>query len=235
MISDAFHRTALLLGAETMARIARAQVAVFGLGGVGGWCAEALVRSGITNLLLVDYDTIAVSNINRQLIATTETVGQIKVDAVAARLRAINPAVQLTCRAAAYTADTAHTFPLADYDFVIDAIDSVPDKAALILHALSIPSVTLFSSMGAALKLDPLQIKTSAFKKVEGDGLARALRQRFKKTATFPARAFTCVWSPEHQPKTNPDPVNGSYAPVTAAFGLALAGLVIRALRARTD
>lgn len=229
IMTDAFQRTRLLLGDETMQRLAETRVAVFGLGGVGGWCAEALARSGVGQFLLVDYDTIAVSNINRQLIATTQTVGQVKVEAFAQRLREINPAVQVTIRPEAYTEANAATFPLAAYDFVIDAIDSVPDKAALIRHALSIPAVTLFSSMGAALKLDPLQIKTTAFKKVEGDGLARALRQRFKKTGGLPDRAFTCVWSPEHQVKTNASKENGSYAPVTAAFGLALAALVVKA------
>ncbi len=231
MISPAFQRTELLLGEAAMARLAQTRVAIFGLGGVGGWCAEALVRSGVRQLLLVDYDTIAESNINRQIIATTATIGRVKVEAVAQRLREINPEVQVEVRAEAYTEANAATFSLESYDFVIDAIDSVADKATLIRHALAIPSVTLFSSMGAALKLDPLQIKTSTFKKVEGDGLARALRQRFKKTGGMPTRAFTCVWSPEHQSKSNTGKENGSYAPVTATFGLALASLVVQRVR----
>ncbi len=228
MNDEVLQRTALLLGDPAMKRLAACRVAIFGLGGVGGWCAEALVRSGVQNLMLVDYDTIALSNINRQLIATTATVGQVKVEAFAQRLREINPAVNLELQATAYTAETADRFHLENFDFVIDAIDSVVDKAALICQALSLPSCTLYSSMGAALKLDPLQIRVSSFNKVEGDGLARALRQRFKKNGTFPSRSFTCVWSPEQQPKTNEGKENGSFVPVTATFGLVLAGLVIK-------
>ena len=108
---------------------------------------------------------------------------------------------------------------------MIDAIDSVADKAHLIRHALSLPSVTLFSSMGAARKLDPFRIRTSEFWKVQGDGLARALRNRFRKSGEFPCRKFTCVWSDE-PPRTE----GGTVMHVTAAFGLALASLVIRAV-----
>ncbi len=242
MNDPAFGRTALMLGEEAMARLAAARVAVFGLGGVGGWCAEALVRSGVGRLLLVDSDRVAATNINRQVMATSRTVGQVKVEALAARLREINPAVELDVRAEVYDATTAATFDLASYDYVIDAIDSLTEKAALIRHALSIPSVTLFASMGAALKMDVFQIRASGFRKVEGDGLARALRRKFKETGGLPAREFTCVWSPERRENLGVPPppdaedarsvrkarVNGTIAPVTAAFGFALAALVLQ-------
>ena len=245
--SALFHRTELMLGAKTLARLAATRVAIFGLGGVGSWCAESLVRSGVGKLLLVDSDRVAITNVNRQLMATTRTEGQVKVEVLAARLREINPQVCLDVRPEVYDSTTAATFGLEGYDYVIDAIDSLSEKASLIRHALSIPSVTLFASMGAALKMDPFQIRASEFRKIAGDGLARALRTKFKKTGGFPARKFTCVWSPERRENLGPageEPVaasepgkpdwnarkariNGTVAHTTAVFGFALAGLVV--------
>ena len=193
-----------MLGTEALDALSRTRVAVFGLGGVGSWCAESLVRSGVGRLLLVDSDRICITNVNRQLMATTKTAGQVKVTALAARLREINPLVDLDVRQQIYSADTAGEFALADYDYVIDAIDSLREKAALIRHALSIPTVTLFASMGAALKMDSFQIRATEFRKVEGDGLARALRTKFKKTGGLPERRFTCVWSPERRENRGP-------------------------------
>ena len=120
-----FDRTERLLGAETMARLAAARVILFGVGGVGGWCAESLVRSGVRHLTLVDCDTVNVSNLNRQVQATTETVGRLKVDVLRGRLLSINPDAEIVTRAEVYYADTADSFHLEDYDFVIDAIDSL--------------------------------------------------------------------------------------------------------------
>lgn len=233
-----------MLGTETLTALRATRVALFGLGGVGSWCAESLVRSGVGHLLLVDSDRVCATNVNRQLMATTATVGAVKVEVLARRLREINPDVDLDVRPQVYSAETAPSFDLATCDYVIDAIDSLAEKAALIRHALSIPTVTLFSSMGAALKMDPFQIRASPFRKVAGDGLARALRQKFKKTGGLPSRSFTCVWSPEHRENLGPaDPaaptpgadrwsvrkarVNGTVAHIPAIFGFALAGLVI--------
>lgn len=237
-----FRRTELMLGTATLDRLAATRVAVVGLGGVGGWCAESLVRSGVGGLLLVDSDRVAETNVNRQLVATARTVGALKADALAARLREINPGVSLDVRAAAYDEATAADFPLADCDYVVDAIDSLGPKAALIRHALSLPGTTLFASMGAALKMDPFQVRATEFRKVAGDALARALRQRFRKTGGIPARRFTCVWSPERRENlgdaVQPDAadtwgarkarVNGTVAHTTAVFGFALAGLVVQ-------
>ncbi|MGN0847850.1 MAG: ThiF family adenylyltransferase [Kiritimatiellia bacterium] len=247
-----FDRTELMLGAAALAALGAARVAIFGLGGVGSWCAESLVRSGVGRLMLVDSDRVCITNVNRQLMATTQTVGQVKVDVLARRLREINPCVSLDVRPQVYSAETAADFDLAAYDYVIDAIDSLAEKAALIRHALSIPSVTLFSSMGAALKLDPFQIRASAFRAVAGDGLARALRRTFKKTGGIPERAFTCVWSPEQRENQGSGPmdggaapaghdrdarkarVNGTVAHTTAIFGFALAGLVVSDVEAKS-
>lgn len=223
-----FERTEQLLGESTFAAIQRAKVAVFGLGGVGSWCLEALVRSGIGEFLLVDFDLVAESNVNRQLPATSKTIGEVKARVLAARMREINPDVKLSVREEMYTAETANSFALENYDYVIDAIDSVPHKAALIRHALSIPTTTLFSSMGAGKRVDPSKVTTSEFRKIEGDGLARALRQNFKKTALYPARKFTCVWSRE-VPRGN-----GTIAPVTGVFGLTLASLVLADLERKS-
>ena len=193
-----------MLGTPTLRALAATKVAIIGLGGVGSWCAESLVRSGVGELMLVDSDRVCITNVNRQLMATTKTAGAVKVDVLAARLREINPTVKLDVRQQIYDAANAASFNLERYDYVIDAIDSLACKAALIRHALSIPTATLFASMGAALKMDPFQIRTSEFRKIEGDGLARALRQKFKKTGGLPKRKFTCVWSPERRENLGP-------------------------------
>lgn len=230
MEGNRFSRVELLLGGETLAALAKTRVAVFGVGGVGGWCAEALARSGVGRLMLVDFDRVAESNINRQIMATGASVGAVKVEVLARRLREINPALDLEIRAQFYDAASAASFRLEDFDYAIDAIDSLESKMALIRHALSIPSLTLYSSMGAARKIDMFAIRATDFRKVCGDALARALRQRFRKAGGMPERRFTCVWSPEMRENlgVSVERANGTVAHVTAAFGLALASLVIR-------
>jgi len=220
-----FSRVELLLGKEALNQIKDKKVILFGVGGVGGWCAECLIRSGIHHLTIVDYDKVMPSNINRQLPANSETIGHAKVTILQEHFKKINPEAHVTAIEQVYNKETSHLFRLDDYDYVIDAIDSVPDKAHLILNA-SESNAKLFSSMGAALKLDPTRIKTASFDKVQGDPLARALRQRFKKDR-FPSRKFTCVYSEERLKNRIEDRANGSMMHVTAAFGLALAGLVI--------
>ena len=199
-----FRRTELLLGDEFMERLSSKSVIIFGVGGVGSWCAESLVRSGIRKLTIVDSDRVCITNINRQLMATTKTVGQVKVDALKERLLTINPSAEITALQQIFTAETAEGFELDTYDYIIDAIDSLKDKALLILMATSLPSsrgdkrgVQFFSSMGAALKLDPTKIQVAEFWKVKGDPLARALRNRFKRDKQFPKRKFQCVFSDE--------------------------------------
>ena len=254
-----FRRAELLLGDEAMSRIAEKRVIIFGVGGVGSWCAESLVRSGIKHLTIVDSDRVCITNINRQLMATTKTVGQVKVDALKERLLTINPSAEITALQQIFTAETAESFELGSYDYIIDAIDSLKDKALLILMATSTPlgeqgRGRFFSSMGAALKLDPTKIQ------VAGDPLARALRNRFKRDKQFPKRKFKCVFSDEllenkgHNatcgteqcmcPKAKNGPgdpsllnhewcsskaqINGTLAHITAIFGFMLAGLVVQ-------
>ena len=214
-----------------MSRIAEKRVIIFGVGGVGSWCAESLVRSGIRKLTIVDSDCVSVTNINRQLMATTKTVGQVKVDALKERLLTINPSAEITALQQVFNADSASQFGLEEYDYIIDAIDSLKDKALLILLACQ-TKAKLFSSMGAALKLDPTRIKTAEFWKVTGDPLARALRNRFKRDKQFPKRKFQCVFSDEllenKMPIDPDDKGNGSIVHITAIFGMMLAGLVIQ-------
>ena len=235
-----FRRSELLLGNEAMERIAQKRVIIFGVGGVGSWCAESLVRSGIRQLTIVDSDRVSITNINRQLMATTKTVGQVKVEALRERLLTINPSAEIMALQKIFSEENAEEFHLEDYDYIIDAIDSLKDKAALILLACK-TNAKLFSSMGAALKMDPTRIKVTEFWKVEGDPLARALRKKIKSKKQFPEKKFQVVYSDELlenkgcPPDTDETPslfnkpqTNGSLAHITAIFGFTLAGLVIQ-------
>ena len=222
---EIFQRSELLLGGEAMSRIAEKRVILFGVGGVGSWCAESLVRSGIKRLTIVDFDRVDVTNVNRQLMATTKTVGQVKVDALKERLLDINPSAEITALQQMFTTETADSFHLETYDYIIDAIDSLKDKALLILMACN-TEAQFFSSMGAALKLDPTRIKVAEFWKIQGDPLARTLRKRFKHDGQYPARKFQCVYSDE---LVEPQGAGkGSLVHITAIFGFMLAGLVIQ-------
>ena len=224
-MQEIFQRSELLLGGEAMSRIAKKRVIIFGVGGVGSWCAESLVRSGIKHLTIVDSDSVCASNINRQLMATTETVGKVKVNVLRERLLSINPAAEITALHQFFTAETAESFQLESYDYIIDAIDSLKDKALLILMACQ-TDAQFFSSMGAALKLDPTRIKIAEFWKVQGDPLARTLRKRFKHDGQYPARKFQCVYSDE---LVEPQGAGkGSLVHITAVFGFMLASLVVQ-------
>lgn len=189
-------RTRLLLGDDVMERMENVRVIIFGVGGVGSWCAESLVRSGIRHLTIVDSDRICITNINRQLMATVKTVGQVKVEALKERLLLLNPGAEIDARQQIFTAGTADSFRLDEYDYIIDAIDSLKDKLLLIEMACR-TRARFFSSMGAALKLDPTRIRVAEFWRVQGCPLARALRQRFKREKRRPARKFLCVYSDE--------------------------------------
>ena len=216
-----------------MKRLADARVLVVGVGGVGSWCAEALVRTGVGHITLVDDDVVAESNVNRQCPATAKTIGRPKVEAMAERLKEINPACEVEARNSRFSS-AASVPSFSSFSLVVDAIDSVDCKVELILGATE-AGVPLVSSMGAALRLDPTKVKVTRFEKVEGDGLARALRQRFKKLGRFPAAKFSCVWSGE-APVTTPvredadGTVKGSLMQVTAVFGMCLASEAIRIL-----
>ncbi|MCI6874579.1 MULTISPECIES: tRNA threonylcarbamoyladenosine dehydratase [Hallerella] len=234
-------RVERLLGASALQEVTQKRVIVFGVGGVGSWCVESLVRSGIQKITIVDSDCVCVSNLNRQLMATTRTVGLAKVDVLKERLLQINPSAEIDARKAVYSAETAESFKLDEYDYIIDAIDSLKDKAHLILTACK-TKAKFFSSMGAALKLDPTKIQVAEFWKVQGCPLARALRTKFRSMHILPAKKFKCVFSEEllqNQGGTDEsDPrkaqINGALSHITAIYGFTIAGLVIQDIVSQT-
>lgn len=223
-------RTRSLLGDAAFGKLEVLHVAVFGVGGVGGWCAEALVRSGVRRLTLVDDDTVAESNINRQRQALPSTVGKPKVGVLRDMLLEIAPDAEITAVRDRYTPENADAFRalFEDCDVVVDAIDSVGCKAHLMLRSgvAGEGRPVVFSSMGAALRTDPAKVRVAPFHKVAGDGLAKALRARFRKSG-IPLPRNLCVYSEELPEKTDAS-VKGSVMPVTCAFGMALASLVLR-------
>ncbi|MCM1110663.1 MAG: tRNA threonylcarbamoyladenosine dehydratase [Clostridium sp.] len=238
-------RARRLMGPEAMARMAGMRVILFGVGGVGSWCAESLVRSGVGHLTIVDNDCVTPSNLNRQMMATVATIGRPKVEALRERLLEIVPTADIDARREEFSGATAASFDLDSYDCIIDAIDSLAAKVALIDLATSLQSRPLFlSSMGAALKMDPTRVRVAEFRKVTGCPLARALRQRFKKMGHWPRRKFLCVYSDELLANlgalsedatadawsSRRASVNGSLMHMTAIFGLTLAGLAIERL-----
>ena len=238
--NELFARTELLLGSETMREIASKRVILFGVGGVGSWCAEGLIRSGITQLTIVDSDKVAVANINRQLPATTKTVGMLKVEVLRNRLIEINPNAQITSIPHIYCPESAESFQLGKYDYVIDAIDSLSNKLDLLCRA-SATNAVVFSSMGAGLRLDPQKIRVAEFKKVRGCKLAYALRQKLKK-GEKKKKPILCVYSEEINKNNGEDTlanadenssfrkarINGTMVQVTAVFGFTLSGLVVQ-------
>ena len=253
-----FQRTALLFGNEKMDDIARKKVIIFGIGGVGSWCAESLIRSGIRHLTIVDSDRVCVTNINRQLHATTQTVGEVKTEALKKRLLEINPKAEINAIQKIYNQRNHDFFQLEQYDYIVDAIDSIGSKIHLIRMATRTDAV-FFSSMGASLKIDPTKIQVAEFWKVKGCPLGFRVRKMIKK-GDLPAKKFLCVFSEELLenkgdgascgtdkclcPKTKNAPgdpeladhewcsqkavINGTVAHITAIFGFTLAGLVIQ-------
>lgn len=222
--SSPFSRSSTLLGAEGMARLAAKHVFIFGVGGVGGWCAEALVRTGVGAISIVDGDVVAPSNINRQVMATSATIGRPKVEVLSARLREINPSLEIAAYQMRFSAETEDFFAekMALCNVVVDAIDSVEDKCRLI-RLCERNRWTVFSSLGAARRLDPSKVASSPFDRVAGDPLARVMRNRFRRESALLPNHL-CVYSIEEPLKTNG---LGSIMPVTATFGMMLASLVI--------
>ena len=210
-----------------MTQLQSKRVILFGIGGVGSWCAECLIRTGLTNLTIVDGDTVQPSNLNRQLPATQVTIGQPKVLALKERLLAINPEAEIVAVEAMVNDEWLQANGL-HYDYVIDAIDSVNDKVDLILYASRARGVKIFSSMGAALRFDPTQVTTGELMSIQGDALAKAVRARMKRLGTYPNKKVRCVYSTEQAQRCE---TRGSLMQVTAAFGLTLASLVIKDLK----
>lgn len=190
-----FQRTELLLGKSFIEKASEKRVIIFGIGGVGSWCAESLVRSGICYLTIVDSDRVCVTNVNRQLMATTKTVGKVKTEVLKERLLEINPTAEINALQKIYSPETSESFELDNYDFIIDGIDSLSNKVHLIQTATK-TNATFFSSMGAALKMDPTRIKIAEFWNTKGCPLAAALRKKIKKEGGL-SKKFMCVYSDE--------------------------------------
>lgn len=228
-------RTRLLVGDDGAARLDAARVLVAGVGGVGGYAAEMLARTGVGHLTLVDSDSVAVSNINRQLIATTRTVGRPKVDLFMARFKEINPAISITPLLEYITPDNVERLLEPGFDFVIDAIDTVAPKVALLSHCLR-HRVPVVSSMGAGGRLHPERVGYFDLWETREDGLARAVRQRLKQAGLRrPLKTVASTEAPRRASVIELDERNkrssyGTVAPVPAAFGILLASHVINKL-----
>ena len=218
-----FTRTIQLIGEEGFRALQSARVILFGVGGVGGWCAEALLRTGIGHLTLVDFDKVDTTNLNRQVVATHENIGQSKVLELQKRLQSIAPEADIQAIDRQYNSETADSFDLAQYDIVIDAIDMVECKALLLYNATQ-AGCRVYSSMGAGRKTDPQKIRTAEFWKVQGCPLARALRTKMKKANLLPAAKIQCVYSEEISGD------QGTLAPIVGVFGMTLASIVINDL-----
>jgi tRNA A37 threonylcarbamoyladenosine dehydratase len=228
IMDDFFSRSEALLGAEAMKALRTKRVIIFGVGGVGSYAAEALIRTGLTHLTIVDGDTVQPSNINRQLPATCATLGMSKVEALKERLLSINPDAEIEAVAEFYHDDNENLkSKILHHQYLIDAIDSVDDKVHLILYASRVRGMKVFSSMGAALRFDPTQVTMCELMTIQGDALAKAVRARMKKIGLHPNKKIRCVYSTEQAQRCE---TRGSLMQVTATFGLTLASLVIRDL-----
>lgn len=230
---EEFERTERLLGLNALTKLQNARVAVFGVGGVGGYVVEALARSGVGTLDLIDNDEVTVSNINRQIIALHSTLGMPKVKVAAARVKDINPDIIVNIHQTFFLPDTAHQFSFADYDYVVDAIDTVTGKIALIECAKN-AGCPIISSMGAGNKLDPTAFRVADIYKTSVCPLAKVMRRELKKRGIKDVKvvyseeeAITPIISEE---ETGRKQVPGSIAFVPSVVGLIIAGEVIKDL-----
>ncbi len=238
-MGNQFSRTELLLGGDAMAKLAAARVAVFGVGGVGGYTVEALARSGIGAIDLIDNDTVCLSNINRQIIATHKTIGKFKVDAAEERILDINPNLIVRKHKTFYTPETADQFDFSEYDYVVDAIDTVSGKIQLVMQA-NAAGTPIISSMGAGNKLDPTAFEVTDIYKTSVCPLARVMRRELNKRGI---KKLKVVYSTE--PPITPNiteesaselagtsrrSIPGSTAFVPSVVGLIIAGEVIKDL-----
>ncbi len=237
-MTDQFSRTRMLLGGRNMEKLAHARVAVIGLGGVGSYALEALARSGVGAFELVDGDMVSLTNLNRQILALHSTLGQRKTDAAEARAKDINPAAAVRNWPLFVTAENIGELPLEDCDYIVDAIDTVSAKIALILRAREL-GVPIISSMGTGNKLDPSALRVADLAETSGDPLARVMRKELRRRGVEHVRVLFSTELPhveeegEETKGEPPRPVPGSVAFVPSAAGLMIAGEVIRDLCAR--
>ena len=228
-----FARAELLFGAEAMEKLKNAHVAVFGVGGVGGHLAEGLIRGGVGKLTLVDNDTVAKSNLNRQMAALHSTLGMQKTEAAAQRLRDINPDAEIICKNVFFLPETAEEFDFSQYDYVADAIDTVAGKLELILRCKAVDTPIL-CAMGAGNKLDPTAFRVSDISKTSVCPLARAMRTQLRKKGINHVKV---VWSTEEARKpaasdedSGKRQTPGSTSFVPSVVGLIMAGEILKDL-----
>lgn len=234
-IKELFIRTEMLFGEEAMKKFASSRVAVFGIGGVGGHAAEALVRSGIGNIELIDADTVCQSNINRQLFATTKNIGRLKTEAAKERLLEINPEINITVKSIFYLPENADEFDFTQYDYIIDAVDTVAAKLSLAQKA-QLAGTPIISSMGAGNKLDPTLFEVADIYKTSVCPLAKVMRSECRKRGI---KKLKCVYSKEipmkpkevfNEEKSTRRQTPGSVAFVPSVAGLIIAGEVLKDL-----
>lgn len=231
-LKEQLSRTELLLGASAMEKLCHARVAVFGVGGVGGFVVEALVRSGVGALDLIDGDTVSLSNLNRQIIALHSTVGRLKTEVMGERIHDINPEAKVVLHSCYFTPDNAEEFDFSQYDYIVDAVDMVTAKIELAVRAKA-AGVPIISSMGAGNKLDPSAFEVADLAKTSVCPLARVMRRELKNRGI---QHMKVVYSREEPRKSESREENGrrsvpgSVAFVPSAAGLVLAGEVIREL-----
>ncbi len=230
---DQFSRTRLLVGEEGIDKLSKARVAVFGVGGVGGYVVEALARSGVGAFDLIDNDTVCVTNINRQIIATHDTVGRYKVDVMKERIHSINPDAIVNVYKCFYLPETAEQFDFTQYSYVVDAVDTVTAKLDIVLRAQEC-GVPVMSSMGAGNKMDPTRFQVADIYKTSVCPLAKVMRRELKKRGV---KKLKVVYSTEEsitpsvsEEDTNKRSVPGSIAFVPSVAGLIIAGEVIKDL-----
>lgn len=230
---EPFSRTELLIGREALEKLKKSKVAVFGVGGVGSFAVEALARSGVGTLVLVDKDDICITNINRQIHATTKTVGKPKVEVMAERIKDINPLCDVVTYKMFYNKDTAKELLSDDYDYVIDAIDTVSSKIDLIVRCKE-NNIPIISSMGAGNKLDPTKFEVSDIYKTSVCPLAKVMRSELKKRGVKDLKVVYSKETPirtNNNQQTNENPrkqVPASISFVPSVVGLIIAGEVIK-------
>lgn len=229
---EKFSRTELLIGEKAVEKLANSRVAVFGVGGVGGYVVEALVRSGVGTLDLIDNDDVSISNINRQIIATTKTVGRSKVEVAKERALEINPNVKINTYQMFYTPETAGQFDFSQYDYVVDAIDTVVGKLSLVERAKS-AGTPIICAMGAGNKLDPTKFEVADISETSVCPLARVMRTELKKRNITDVKVVYSKEIPQKfgliDEKTGKS-IPGSISFVPSVVGLIIAGEVIKDL-----
>lgn len=228
-MAEMFSRTKMLLGEEAVKVLQTKKVIVFGIGGVGGYVVEALVRSGIKNFVLVDNDDVCESNLNRQIIATVDTIGKDKVDVMEERILSINPKAVVEKRKCFYLPENAADFDFTRYDYIVDAVDTVTAKIDIIVRAAE-AKVPVISAMGAGNKLDPTRFEVTDIYKTSVCPLAKVMRHELKKRGVKKCKV---VYSKEEPVKSaNGERLPGSVAFVPSVAGLIIAGEVIKDLTA---